>query len=166
MKIFYHGHFQISLFGIVGEKLTMRLRMMAFNAILNQECAWFDEPTNSAGALCSRLANDAANVQGATGLRVAMMCQAVSTLIACILVGFIVNWKIALCGLALMPIVAIAAMASAKLYSGQAKQDGLTAQQASKVVIEVMNAVRTVVSLHKQQYFFDKFVATLDEHYK
>ena len=42
----------------------MRLRMMAFSAIVNQEIAWFDEPTNSAGALCSQLANDAANVQG------------------------------------------------------------------------------------------------------
>lgn len=144
----------------------MRLRMMAFKAIFDQEIAFFDEPTNSAGALCSRLANDAANVQGATGLRIAMMCQAVSTLLACVIVGFFINWKIALCGLALMPIVAIAAMASSKLYSGQAKQDGLTAQQSSKIVIEVMNAVRTVVSLHKQSYFYGKFVGTLNEHYE
>ena len=37
---------------------------MAYNAILSQEIAWFDQPKNSAGALCARLADDAANVQG------------------------------------------------------------------------------------------------------
>jgi len=38
--------------------------MMAYSAILKQNIAWFDEPRNSAGALCSRLCDDAANVQG------------------------------------------------------------------------------------------------------
>ena len=55
---------QITLFGIVGEKLTNRLRKMAYSAILDQEVAYFDEQNNSAGALCARLGNDAANVQG------------------------------------------------------------------------------------------------------
>lgn len=101
----------------------------------------------------------------ATGLRIAMVCQAVSTLIACISVGFLYNWKLALGGLALMPMIAIAATISSKLYSGQAQQDGFTAELSSKVVIEVMNAIRTVVSLHKQQYFYNKFIDTLNEHY-
>lgn len=55
---------QITLFGIVGEKLTNRLRKMAYSAILDKEIAFFDDQNNSAGALCSRLGNDAANVQG------------------------------------------------------------------------------------------------------
>ena len=42
----------------------MRLRKMAFNAILRQEIAWFDRQENSTGSLCARLASDAANVQG------------------------------------------------------------------------------------------------------
>lgn len=165
VAVFVVNTTQIGLFGIVGEKLTMRLRMAAFSAMLNQEIAWFDEPLNSAGALCSRLANDAANVQGATGLRIAMMCQAMSTLICCVLVGFIFNWRLALFGLVLMPIVALSTMASSKLYAGQAKQDGHAAQISSKIVIEVMNAVRTVVSLHKQQFFYLKFSAALNEHF-
>lgn len=55
---------QIYLFGIVGENLTKRLRVLAYEAILKQEIAWFEEPAHSAGALCASLANDAASVQG------------------------------------------------------------------------------------------------------
>ncbi len=37
---------------------------MSFEAMLNQEIAWFDNPNNSVGSLCARLSSDAANVQG------------------------------------------------------------------------------------------------------
>ena len=52
------------MFGIAGERLTMRLRKMAFSAILKQEIGWFDKSENSTGSLCARLSSDASNVQG------------------------------------------------------------------------------------------------------
>ena len=55
---------QISMFGIASERLTMRLRKMAFSSILRQEIGWFDKTENSTGSLCSRLSSDAANIQG------------------------------------------------------------------------------------------------------
>ncbi|XP_068013050.1 ATP-dependent translocase ABCB1-like isoform X2 [Melanerpes formicivorus] len=51
-------------FGKAGEILTMRLRSMAFRAILRQDISWFDDPKNSTGALITRLANDASEVKG------------------------------------------------------------------------------------------------------
>ncbi|OTF79659.1 ABC transporter sub-family B, mitochondrial-like protein, partial [Euroglyphus maynei] len=165
MGIFICCTTQITLFGIVGEKLTNRLRKMAYSAILDQEIAFFDEANNSAGALCSRLGNDAANVQGATGLRISMMCQAISTLIFSIAMGFYYNWRLSLVSLALMPIVACASMISSSIYSQQASKDGITAEKSSKTAIEVMNSIRTVVSLHKEDYFYNIFNQTLIESY-
>uniref|UniRef100_A0A8V0XG86 ATP binding cassette subfamily B member 1 n=2 Tax=Gallus gallus TaxID=9031 RepID=A0A8V0XG86_CHICK len=51
-------------FGKAGEILTMKLRFMAFKAMLRQDMAWFDDPKNSTGALTTRLANDASQVKG------------------------------------------------------------------------------------------------------
>ena len=56
--------FQIAMFTIAGEHLTLRMRKMAFEAMLKQEMAWFDSPANSTGALCSRLSADASAIQG------------------------------------------------------------------------------------------------------
>lgn len=47
-----------------GELLTRRLRKIGFQAMLRQEIGWFDDPTNSPGALTTRLATDASMVQG------------------------------------------------------------------------------------------------------
>ena len=55
---------QTYCFGVAGAHLTMRMRKLAFEAMLKQEMGWFDDQKNSTGALCSRLSADAAAVQG------------------------------------------------------------------------------------------------------
>jgi ATP-binding cassette subfamily B (MDR/TAP) protein 1 len=52
------------LFGLAGVRLTARLRVAAFSAMLQQEMGWYDENKNSVGTLCARLSGDAASVQG------------------------------------------------------------------------------------------------------
>lgn len=52
------------MFGIAGEKLTMRLRIEMFISMLRQEIGWFDRKENGVGALCARLSGEAAQVQG------------------------------------------------------------------------------------------------------
>lgn len=47
-----------------GELLTRRLRRLGFHAMLGQEIGWFDDHRNSPGALTTRLATDASQVQG------------------------------------------------------------------------------------------------------
>ena len=52
------------MFTAAGEGLTLRLRKMVFEAMLNQEMGWYDDPKNSTGALCTRISHDAGAVQG------------------------------------------------------------------------------------------------------
>lgn len=52
------------MFGVSGENLTRRLRSRGFKAMLSQEIAWFDDPKNNIGTLCTKLAVDASAVQG------------------------------------------------------------------------------------------------------
>ena len=55
---------QIFAFTYSGEALTLRLRKLSFAAMLQQEPAWFDDPSRSIGSLCARLSGDAAGVNG------------------------------------------------------------------------------------------------------
>ncbi len=48
--------FQTFLFTYGGEMLTQRMRRKAFAAMMEQEIGFFDDPSNSTGALCSRYA--------------------------------------------------------------------------------------------------------------
>lgn len=52
------------MFGFSGENLTKRLRSLCFKTILKQEIGYFDDQNNNVGKLCTRLAVEAAAVQG------------------------------------------------------------------------------------------------------
>ena len=55
--------FQNYCFGQSGERLTTRLRLLAFQNLLRQDVAYFDDPHHATGALTARLASDAAMVK-------------------------------------------------------------------------------------------------------
>lgn len=56
--------YQSYFFSKSGEELTQRIRQMVFQAYMQQDMEYFDDPKNTTGALCSRLATDASAVQG------------------------------------------------------------------------------------------------------
>ena len=61
----------MSCFAMAGERLVAKIRKLAFQAMLRQEIAWFDDDDNSTGALTSRLATKCGQVRDATGSQLA-----------------------------------------------------------------------------------------------
>ncbi|CAF4087238.1 unnamed protein product [Rotaria sp. Silwood2] len=85
---------QSFFFAYSGETLTRRIRAKIFRTILRQEIAFFDDPNNSTGALCTRLANEASAVQGATGVYMGIMFQNIAALGTAIIIGFVFSWQL------------------------------------------------------------------------
>ena len=96
---------QITALTFAGENLTNRLRILAFDAILNQEIGWFDDDDNAVGALCTRLSADASSVEGATGSRISVVVQSLSILISCTIVSIYYDWRLGLVTMAIVPFV-------------------------------------------------------------
>jgi len=113
--------------------LTKRLRSKAFHAILRQEIAYFDNPKNNTGALCTRLTTEASAVQGATGIRIGTMLQNFASLGAGILLSFIFSWQLTLLILAFVPLLVAGAILQTRLMTGFASKDKQTLEDAGKV---------------------------------
>ncbi|XP_075697538.1 ATP-dependent translocase ABCB1-like isoform X2 [Rhinoderma darwinii] len=153
-------------FGISGENLTMRLRSLSFKALLRQEIGFFDDHANAVGVLLTRLATDASQVKGATGSRIGLMTMTVCTLLAAIIIAFVHGWQLTLLILACIPFLIGANFIRMKSMSGHASKDQKALEEAGRISTEAVENIRTVVSLTREETFYDKYNESLSGPYK
>ncbi|KAJ7121945.1 hypothetical protein O6H91_Y563500 [Diphasiastrum complanatum] len=133
-------------FGIMGEKMTERVRRMMFSAILRNEIGWFDKEENSTEALSIRLANDATFVRAAFSNRLLFFVQDTTAIVVVIIITIIMEWRLAVVALATIPLLAAAAVAQRMWvigFSGDIKESH---KKASVVVEEAVRNIYMVVS--------------------
>ncbi|XP_015603415.1 multidrug resistance protein homolog 49 isoform X2 [Cephus cinctus] len=152
---------QMYMFGLAGVRMTTRLRKTTFSAMLKQEMGWYDEDSNSVGALCARLSSDAAAVQGATGSRIGAILQALSTLVLGIGVSMYYTWEMTLVSVVSIPLVLGAVFFEARIMSGQGLQEKRKMEGATRIAIEAISNIRTVASLGKENAFLERYNAVL-----
>ncbi|XP_051532212.1 bile salt export pump-like [Myxocyprinus asiaticus] len=149
-----------------GELLTRRLRRLGFQAMLGQEIGWFDDHKNSPGALTTRLATDASQVQGATGSQIGMIVNSLTNIGVAIIISFYFSWKLTMVILCFLPFLALSGGFQAKMLTGFAKQDKEAMEAAGQISGEALNNIRTIAGLGKERKFVEMYETQLEAPYR
>uniref|UniRef100_W5MNJ9 Bile salt export pump n=1 Tax=Lepisosteus oculatus TaxID=7918 RepID=W5MNJ9_LEPOC len=144
-----------------GELLTRRLRKLGFQAMLGQEIGWFDDHRNSPGALTTRLATDASQVQGATGSQIGMIVNSLTNVGVAIIISFYFSWKLSLVIMCFLPFLALSGGFQAKMLTGFAKQDKDAMEAAGRISGEALNNIRTIAGLGKEKAFVEIVISAI-----
>nr|KYP50746.1 ABC transporter B family member 20 [Cajanus cajan] len=133
-------------FGIMGEKMTERVRRMMFSAMLRNEVGWFDDEENSADNLSMRLANDATFVRAAFSNRLSIFIQDSAAVIVGLLIGALLHWRLALVAFATLPILCVSAIAQKFWLAGFSRGIQEMHRKASLVLEDAVRNIYTVVA--------------------
>ncbi|XP_023344692.1 phosphatidylcholine translocator ABCB4 [Eurytemora carolleeae] len=157
MAMFLQGY----MFGISGEHLTYRLRILAFTHMLKQELGWFDDQRNNTGSLCTRLSADASKVQGATGARIGSVLQGVAGCIISLMFGIYYSWELTLAAGIFYPFLIGAAFLHMKVIIGVDTVEQKAFERSTKLAVDAISNIRTVASTRSEESFIMMFLMEL-----
>ncbi|XP_060052095.1 ATP-binding cassette sub-family B member 5 [Erinaceus europaeus] len=153
-------------YGRAGEILTMRLRQLAFKAMIYQDISWFDDKENSTGSLTTILAVDIAQIQGATGSRVGVLTQNAANMGLSVIISFMYGWEMTLLILSFTPVLALTGMIETAAITGFANKDKQELKRAGKIATEAVENIRTIVSLTREKAFEQMYEETLQTQHR
>ncbi|XP_077124839.1 ATP-dependent translocase ABCB1-like isoform X2 [Ranitomeya variabilis] len=154
------------MLGKSGENLAMRLRSLSFKALLRQDMAYFDEQKNSVGVLLTRLSMNASQTTGATGMPLGALTTNVFILLAAVIISFVHGWQLTLLMFVSAPIVIGINICKEKSLLRYASSERKALEEAGRISTEVIENIRTVVSLNKEDVFYQKYNDCLSGSYR
>ncbi|PSR91622.1 ABC transporter B family member 2 like [Actinidia chinensis var. chinensis] len=150
-------------FGIMGERLTLRIREMMFSAILRNEIGWFDDTNNTSSMLASRLESDATLLRTIVVDRSAILIQNLGLVFTSFVIAFVLNWRLTLVVMAIYPLI-ISGHISEKLfmkgYGGNLSKAYL---KANMLAGEAVSNIRTIAAFCSEEKVLDLYSQELVE---
>ncbi|XP_048590908.1 ABC transporter B family member 10 [Brassica napus] len=133
-------------FGIMGERLTLRVRQMMFSAILRNEIGWFDKVDNTSSMLASQLESDSTLLRTIVVDRSTILLENFGLVVTSFIISFILNWRLTLVVLARYPLI-ISGHISEKIFmQGYGVNLNKAYLKANMLAGEAISNIRTVAA--------------------
>ncbi|KAI8147816.1 P-loop containing nucleoside triphosphate hydrolase protein [Fennellomyces sp. T-0311] len=144
-------------FEVAGERFTERLRGMLFRAYMRQEVGYFDQEENSMGALTTRLAVDAKNVNEMVTKSWGDFLQIIFTACTGLGIAFAYSWILTLIILCVSPFMVAATGSESRVQNNFEDSTKKANAQSGEVAGEAIKEIRTIAALNKQSHFENKY---------
>ncbi|KAF9605325.1 hypothetical protein IFM89_015980 [Coptis chinensis] len=150
-------------FGIMGERLTLRIRKEMFAAILTNEIGWFDDANNNSPMLSSRLEADANLLRTIVIDRSTILLQNLSLVVTSFVIAFILNWRITLVVMATYPLLVSGHISEKLFMKGYGGNLSKTYLKANMLAGEAVSNIRTIAAFCAEEKIIDLYANQLKD---
>jgi ATP-binding cassette, subfamily B (MDR/TAP), member 1 len=148
---------QSTAFAFASQAFVRRLTRNTLGQLLRQEVSFFDQASNSAGALTAKLSLDTMQASNMSGGNLGNLLISLSIVIGGISLSLALGWKLALVCLSVVPVLVVCSFLRfyvIQQYTGRASR--LYVDSAA-FAAEHIAAMRTVASLSLESHVASKF---------
>lgn len=150
-------------FSLVGNRLTKRVRVKTFASLLRQEVAFHDLEENKSSYLTSQLSGSIPLCKGITSDMLNIICQALSSVGFSIVVSLLINWRLSLVIMAFIPINFLTGFMHSQNINMKKSKGRNNEEETARIATETVENIKTVVSLCREDYFYDHFKRVFDQ---
>lgn len=150
-------------FGIMGERLTLRLRKKMFKAMLRNEMGWFDDVNNTSTMLASQLESEASLLRTVVVDRSTILLQNVGLIVTSFIIAFILNWRLTLVLIAMYPLVISGHISERIFMNGFGGDLSKAYHKANMLAGEAVSNIRTVAAFCSEEKVLDLYQSELVE---
>ncbi|KAG0226968.1 Multidrug resistance protein 1 [Actinomortierella wolfii] len=158
--------FGMTIFLVIGERVTRTMRALSYRSILSQEVAFFDRPENATGSLASRLATDAQQMFDMVSQTILTTVSSIATIAVGLGFAFSATWEMTLIILAAVPIIGLAQYLELAALTGFGSKTRKAYERSGQVAGEAIANIRTVASLSKEKEFENRYKDVTKEPHK
>ncbi|HUH02890.1 MAG TPA: ABC transporter transmembrane domain-containing protein [Kofleriaceae bacterium] len=133
----------------LGERAVADLRAMVFGRVLGLHPGWFHDQRT--GELVGRLASDVTVVEGVVGSELSIALRNVVQLVGGLVLLFVVNWRLTLLMLAVVPPLSVGAVYFGRIIRTMSKRVQDRLAEASGEVQESIGAIQTVQAFVREE---------------
>lgn len=150
------------LYAKCSEQLVRRARCSVFRSMLRQDIAFFDESKNSSGALTAFLSTKVADLAGLSGVTLGTILSVLTTLIAGIVVGVSIGWKLGLVCTSTTPILILCGYFRLRLLSQLERHSREAHRDSASYAAEAVSTIRTIASLTREADVVETYRGSLN----
>ncbi|KAJ0968074.1 hypothetical protein J5N97_024991 [Dioscorea zingiberensis] len=149
-------------FGIMGERLVLRVREKVFRAILHNEIGWFDDTSHTSTWLSSRLETDATVLRMMVIDRSGILLHNAGLIMTSFIITFMLNWRLTLVILAIFPLLISANISEQFFLKGFGGNFSMAYLKANMLAAEAVSNMRTVTSFCLEDKVVKLYASELD----
>src|SRR3990167_1905466 len=147
------------IWGFIGNRLTVRVKKMYFQSLLDQEMGWFD--VENPMKMTTSYIENMHKFDGAVGTKNQMLISSVSMSISGFIIGYVKGWWFALIVTMSFPIVMVGFIFFIIIIQKQSVVTKQNYENAGALAEQCLTSIRTVKSLRGEQYevsLYNQFV--------
>ncbi|KAJ8439813.1 LOW QUALITY PROTEIN: hypothetical protein Cgig2_029073 [Carnegiea gigantea] len=148
---------------LMGERITARVRLSMFKAMLSNEAGWFDWEENGVGSLTLKLAADATLVRTSLVDRLSTIVQNTALIVAAFVMAFKLSWRIAAITVAMFPLLIGASIAEQFFLRGFGGDYTSAYSRATSLAREAIANIRTVAAFGAEERISQQFSFLLNQ---
>lgn len=136
-------------------RVANRIKQKYLEAILEQECAWFDQVNYT--ELSSRIARETSAIQKGLGEKAGQLTLNGCMFFAGLAVGFYMGWLLALVLLGMIPAIGIIGYLYGEAVSGNVKKSLVAYSQSAGYAEQAFSAIRVVAAFGMEKVEFKNY---------